>query len=189
MTDKPAVGDEVEVTLRGVLTNYDPELGHWTLRGCSVEGHVPWEYTLHWGTTFTPVVDAATTRARSAHTLTTAKAAPCILASSGAASTTIRSGRRSATTAVVLPLLRLNFCRRVWGTPNTMSDEPMSDYACRAFLATLGVKSPRFGLPQGCCRACHNEDRKFGRELNGRGYVVCCHIASRVIVDRGGHPT
>jgi hypothetical protein len=49
------VGDEVEVTLRGVLTNYDPEIGHWTLRGCSVEGHVPWEYALHWGTTFTPV--------------------------------------------------------------------------------------------------------------------------------------
>jgi hypothetical protein len=50
--ERVSVGDEVEVTLRGMVTNYDADCGIWTLRGSSVEGHVPWEYQLHWGTTF-----------------------------------------------------------------------------------------------------------------------------------------
>lgn len=46
------VGDRVEVILVGELTDYDEESGVWTLRGHSVEGHVDWEYSLHWGTRF-----------------------------------------------------------------------------------------------------------------------------------------
>lgn len=51
---RAAVGDRVRCTLEGVLTSYSDD-GIWTLRGSSIEGHVEWEYQLHWGTTFTPV--------------------------------------------------------------------------------------------------------------------------------------
>lgn len=47
------VNDVVSVTLTGVLTDYDPELGYWTLRGHAPgQEHIEWEWKFHWATEF-----------------------------------------------------------------------------------------------------------------------------------------
>lgn len=53
------VGDEVTATLKGTLTEYDPELGIWTLTTDGT-GHVPWRIKLHWAQPFEPAAGSGT---------------------------------------------------------------------------------------------------------------------------------